>query len=134
MTAGAPGEGEDILRGKRILVVEDEYLIASELAGALRRHGGIVVGPVARLQDAEKLLAEDGIDVALLDINLRGAWSYPILDDLKARGIPVIIITGYEREVLHERFQRFTLVPKPFSAEALMSVVHRIMSESSDMK
>jgi CheY-like chemotaxis protein len=63
------------LTGKQILVVEDEYLLAQDIAAALRRRGAAVLGPVATIQAAADLIARQRIDAAVLDVNLQGDWS-----------------------------------------------------------
>ena len=83
------------LNGRKILVVEDEWLIAQHLSILLEDMGCEVVGPVATVDKAiEKIMAET-IDCALLDANLNGTSSAPVVDALAAKNVPFIIITGY---------------------------------------
>src|SRR4051812_9459903 len=75
------------LAGKRLLVVEDEYLIAMELCHSIEEGGGEVVGPAGSVEDALGLIAEVArLDGAVLDVNLRGQRVYPVADALAARG------------------------------------------------
>lgn len=83
------------LADKRILVLEDEYLLAVEAADALRELGAIVVGPVHRLDAALGLLATDRMDAALLDVNIAGSSSLTVAERLTELGIPFVFTTGY---------------------------------------
>lgn len=84
------------LSGRRILVVEDEYLIADDLAALLRGAGAEVIGPAASLPKAMRLASDtQHFDAAVLDINLRGVNVFPLADELLARGIPMLFMTGY---------------------------------------
>jgi CheY-like chemotaxis protein len=85
------------LKGRRLLVVEDEYLVAADLTSSLEAHGAEVVGPAASVQDALSLVNNGGrLDGAVLDINLRSERVYPVADLLTARGVPFIFTTGYD--------------------------------------
>lgn len=81
----------------QILVVEDEALVSMLLEDMLEDLGHVVVGPAGSLNEALALAGEDArpIDVALLDVNLRGAPSYPVAELLKARGVPIVFTTGH---------------------------------------
>ena len=79
----------------RILVVEDEFLVADHIAATLEELGYAVVGPVATVAEALAIIASDPIDGALLDANLNGDSSAPIADMLNARAVPFVVCTGY---------------------------------------
>ena len=79
----------------RILVVEDEFLVADHIAATLDELGYAVVGPVATVAEALAIIASEPIDGALLDANLNGDSSAPIADMLNARAVPFVVCTGY---------------------------------------
>lgn len=81
---------------RRILVVEDEALVAMELNHVLSEQGWQVVGPAATLEEALALAEQELFDVALLDVNIHGRRSYPVADALSDRGIPHLFLTGYQ--------------------------------------
>lgn len=83
------------LSGKRILLVEDDFLIASSLAQSLRELGLEVVGPVPSLDEARRLAEDEHLCGAILDINILGGPSFPVAEALHQRGCPFIFITGY---------------------------------------
>lgn len=109
--------------GMRVLIVEDEYYLAADLADVLRAHGAEVVGPVGTLADAEAALGAGGIDRAVLDVNLRGELSFPIADRLEAAGIPYVIATGYSSDILPPRFRERPRLEKPFRPERLAEML-----------
>ncbi len=113
-----------LLSGRRILVLEDQYLIAISVAELIESHGGTVVGPVGRLQDAFAL-TED-LDGAILDVNLNGSDSFELADRLIAEGIPVIFHTGRAPSEMPERFARLPRLEKPLSASAGERVLRRV--------
>ena len=83
-------------RGRRVLVLEDEFLIAVDLVQMLEDIGMCVVGPAPSIEAAEALLATQEVDVAILDLNINGRRSDPVAAILAARGIPFILATGYD--------------------------------------
>ena len=107
----------------RILIVEDEYYLAADLAQALGAAGAAVVGPVATLAEAVAALDAGAIDGAVLDVNLRGEMSFPIADRLDSARIPYVITTGYSAESLPERFRGKLRVEKPFRAERVAELI-----------
>lgn len=116
------------LAGVRALVVEDEALIAMDLVATLRRAGCVVVGPARRVAPALLLVAGDPRpDVALLDVNLGGEPVVPVADALAGRDIPFVLITGYGRDALPERFRDRPLLGKPCAAAPLLATLERLV-------
>lgn len=102
------------LAGKRVLVVEDEYLIADDLAAMLHDAGAEVVGPAASLPQAVRLTEhQQGLDAAVLDINLRGTEVFPLATELKSAGIPIIFLTGYGENNIPDEFSHYGRCEKP---------------------
>jgi CheY-like chemotaxis protein len=113
----------------RVLVVEDEYLLADELAMVLADQGAIVLGPVPSVEQALALLEDEAApDGAVLDVNLGGNPVFPLADDLIARGVPMIFTTGYDATALPPRFAQVVRCEKPINfgriTAALSSVIH----------
>jgi CheY-like chemotaxis protein len=109
------GTSDEVLRGRCVLVVEDDFLIASSLSEALDELGVRVLGPAASAQHALTLLeGEADVDAALLDVNLRGELSYPVADVLCARGVPFVFATGYDTHAIPARFADVPCRQKPF--------------------
>ena len=118
------------MRGKRILVVEDEFLIALDIAGALEQGGLVVIGPLASVRDALHALEHEKVDGALLDANLGGEPVGRVVDALLARRIPFAFVSGYGREQLPRQHQGVPLLGKPFTAADLLGVVARFWTRS----
>lgn len=106
------------LAGLTILVVEDDFLAALDLKRLIEERDGKVAGPVGRLDQAQQLAASVELDGALLDVKLNGLDSLPLADELIARNIPIILVTGYDVAMLPERFARTPRLPKPFNDAA----------------
>lgn len=99
-----PGMSDKSLAGLRIVIVEDEVLIADEMAEALAQLGAGMMGPAATLSQAEAPVGSgERIDVAVLDFNLRGLMVYDLADRRIARGVAVVFATGDGRFVMSER-------------------------------
>jgi two-component SAPR family response regulator len=90
------------LAGHRVLVVEDEFLLAMELEALLERNGCEVLGPASTVEWALALIVHDRPDLALLDVNLKGLRATPVAAALRERGVPFVLITGYSRLQLTE--------------------------------
>jgi len=112
----------------RLLVVEDETLVALQLCTALRDNGWQVLGPAGTLEEAYRLLAEnDSPDAALLDVNLRGEMVYPLADLLEARDIPFLFCSGYEMLNHGNRYRHAPIVRKPTSFALLITELRKIL-------
>jgi CheY-like chemotaxis protein len=119
------------LRDRRILVVEDEYLIAMNLQDGLENAGSVVLGPVPSVEKAiKKIESEPHIDAAVLDVNLGGALAYPVADLLVARKIPFVFTSGYEDNVLRSRYSGVKNCPKPYLFQAIEEALVEAMSRS----
>src|SRR5215475_4946474 len=96
VTYKAVSESLSPLTGWRVLVIEDEYFIADDIAHALASRGAEVIGPLADLADAKELLKHGKpIDAALLDINIRNEMIFPLARLLRSRNVPIVFATGY---------------------------------------
>jgi CheY-like chemotaxis protein len=116
-------EADEGLQGARILIVEDEYYIADDIAVALRQRGAEVLGPVGTVEEAFAILSQGQLDCAILDMNLRGDMAYPLADQLTAVGIPFVIATGYNSASLPERFSAVPRVEKPVDPAVVIAAV-----------
>lgn len=120
---------EQTLRNCRILVVEDEYLLADDLCHALEEAGAIVLGPVPGVEEALALIeAESRIDAAVLDVNLRGDMVFPVADALHARNVPFAFATGYDQWTLPDRFAALPRLEKPFRPDRLAAKLSPLLS------
>jgi CheY-like chemotaxis protein len=110
-----------LLRGRRILVVEDDYMLADDLREDLESAGAEVLGPVATVEDALALLArEDRLDGAVLDVNLAGEAVYPVADALLARGVQFAFATGYDGWSLPAAYAGIPRFEKPLDPLAVV--------------
>ena len=118
----------DALRGRRLLVVEDEYMIAASLARGLEGGGAEVAGPAGSVRDALALVEVEGerLDGAVLDINLRDERVYPVADALVARGVPFIFLTGYDARVIPDAYAGVPRCEKPVSSALLSRMLSKV--------
>ena len=107
------------LAGKRVLVVEDEMLVALLVEDMLAEAGCIVVGPFARVRDALAAAKAEAVDLALLDVNVAGEKVFPVAHALEKRGVPFLFVTGYGQSALPRDRPDWEACPKPFFAEQL---------------
>jgi len=105
--------------GNRILVVEDEALVAMMLRDSLVTLGFHVVGPLTRTAEAIASAANEQFDAAILDVNIGGDPIYPVAERLAARAIPFVFLTGYGAESIDPRFAHVPVLQKPIEPEAL---------------
>jgi DNA-binding NtrC family response regulator len=115
----APG----ILEGRRILLVEDQFIIALELERVLTRAGCVVIGPVARLKKAIELARLEELDFAILDVNLFGEKVFPVADILQTRAIPFLLTTGYGEAAVPAGRQGWRVVSKPYDSDKVRDLI-----------
>lgn len=120
------------LKGRNILLVEDEMMVAMLLESGLERAGGTVIS-AGHVEQAVLLAEKCEIDIAVLDVNLHGKLSYPVADALIARGIPFIFSTGYGSAQLSTLYPAHPVLPKPYRPSALISALLLILAEQSDV-
>jgi DNA-binding NtrC family response regulator len=113
-----------VLNGARILIVEDEFLIADVAAEWLSELGATVVGPAANVAQAKAAIEQNSLDGALIDINLNGERSDPIIALLKGRNIPYVIASGYGNSLAPEGC---VVLEKPYSMEGLDAAFARVL-------
>lgn len=114
------------LQGVKVLVVEDEFLLALMLEEDLVAEGAGVLGPFSRLETARAAAAQGGYDVAVLDVNLADAMVFPLADDLVSRGSPFVFLTGYDAAQLPERFRSTSRIAKPYQGRWLIDALARL--------
>lgn len=113
---------DQTFNGLRVLVVEDQYIIAAEISRLLTPLGVEVVGPFPGVAQAMRATASE-IDVALLDVNVQGTAIYPVADELMRKGVPYAFVTAYEATVLPRIYQSIRRIEKPVDKGRLMAVL-----------
>jgi CheY-like chemotaxis protein len=116
------------LTGRRILIVEDEALVAMLVEDALMDAGATIIGPASTVAEALALLERDATlpNAAVLDLNLAGETSTPVADVLAARGVPFVVATGYGAGGLPETHSAVPVLAKPYDPEELTSALSRL--------
>lgn len=113
--------------GLRVLLVEDEYLLADHLADVLASIGSTAVGPAGSVGHALELIRRaPRIDAAILDVNLDGERVYPVADMLRERGIPFVFSSGYGAESLPERFRDMQVMDKLVTVRHVRGALERL--------
>ena len=113
---------------RRILVIEDEALVAMLVEDALLDAGFEVIGPARSVAQALALLAAEAPNAAVLDLNLGGENSVGVADALVARGIPFVVATGYGAGGLPPTHRNAPVLPKPYDPADLTAVLERLCS------
>lgn len=111
------------LAGRRVLLVEDQVIIAMELEAALKKAGCEVVGPVGRLKPALELARRELLHFAVLDVNLCGEKVFPVAHLLESRGIPFVLATGYGESAVPEGHIGWRVVSKPYDSEQIVKLI-----------
>jgi DNA-binding response OmpR family regulator len=119
------------LGGRRILIVEDEYYLATDAAEALQAAGAEVLGPCATEESAAQELAWTRPDAVVLDIDLGGGASFKLAGALKARGVPFLFVTGYDRETIPADFAGFDQLLKPVKLDSVVAAVARLVRRAA---
>ena len=121
--SGQNGADAQPLKSLRLLVVEDETLVAMLIEDIVTDAGGVIVGPAGNRDRALELVRSEAFDGALLDVNLGGEPIYPVAEAVAERRIPFVFVTGYGGASLDPRFAGAAAVQKPFGADALIQAI-----------
>ncbi len=118
-----------LLSGRRVLVVEDEVMIARMLESMLTSLGCTVVDTAARIDQALAMIETlAALDVVVLDLSLNGKRSYPIADALVARGIPFVFSTGFNKDNMPEAYQNVPMLQKPYRETELGDALVKLLT------
>ena len=110
-------------------MVEDGWQAADSLKLSLEPMGMMVIGPVATPRDAQRLAIQCPLELAIVDVNLKGEMAYELMDWLHDRGTPVIVITGYHD--IPPQLKRYAaILYKPFTSDDLLTTVRRVIGRS----
>lgn len=113
----------------RVLVVEDEALIAMLIEDMLEAFGYDVAAVAGRLPLALEAVETGAFDIAIVDVNIAGETSYPVADQLLARGVPFAFVTGYGASGLADGYQSCPVLQKPFRAEELSRLLAALLAQ-----
>ena len=122
------------VQGQRVLVIEDEPLIALDLTHILSDAGAIPVGPATTVEDALELMAATDFDAALLDANLGGKPVDALAAELTRLGTPFAFVTGYGRDWLPTAFQGVPVVTKPLTGEIVVQTIARLLKAQAELQ
>jgi two-component sensor histidine kinase/DNA-binding response OmpR family regulator len=122
------------LAGKRLLMVEDEFLVGMMAKKLLEGLGATVLGPYARLADGIAAAKSERFDGALLDFNLAGELAEPLADYLIAHGVPFVFLTGYQRDSIDRRYANVPLLQKPIEPESLERVLISLLAVPTELQ
>jgi CheY-like chemotaxis protein len=118
------------LAGARILIVEDEAIIAMTAEDMLEQIGCVVAGVAASFDQAMAAAEGGGFDAALLDINLNGVSSLPVAQRLREKGMPFVFATGYGTAGRGDENRDVPVVAKPYRIEALSAAIEEALAKS----
>jgi DNA-binding response OmpR family regulator len=119
------------LQGVRVLVVEDEFLVATLIEDMLVAAGCVVAGPIPRLSEALDAADRGTFDAAVLDVNLGGDRVYPVADALSRRNVPFAFVTGYSAGVLPYEYAKRPRLCKPFKMADLLDKLSSLVAPPS---
>ena len=113
--------------GTKVMLLEDEAIIAFAVEDMLLDLGCVVVGPALRLDEGLKLATTADIDAAVLDVNINSQRSYPVAEALERRGVPFLFATGYDRDGLEWRGTVPDVIAKPYRRDQLEAALERLL-------
>jgi DNA-binding response OmpR family regulator len=125
----AAGSGtHSFLSGRTVLVVEDDLFVGLELAQILEDMGGDVLGPFRTIDTAQQAVSAGGFDIAILDVNIAGKYSFGIAETLEKKHVPVLFVTAYAADdrLFPETARNIPRLPKPIQPMALLHALKRM--------
>lgn len=118
----------------RILVVEDNAILAEELCEVIVEAGGTVVGPFSSVAEAAAALDAQEVDAAALDININGEVRFDLAHTLNERGTTFVFVSGYTRDSIPARFSPYALVEKPVDVDKLREALAEAVTRSVERR
>lgn len=119
------------LTGRFVLVVEDEYFLADDISRALSTLGARVVGPIGHIDDVIDVVDRaERIDGAVLDVNVRSEMIFPIARSLRARNVPFVFTTGYDKNAIEAEFHDVQLWEKPIDVVEMTSALADLIGQT----
>lgn len=129
MDGSGQTQADVVLKGRSILVVEDEHVTALNLTKILEDAGCQVIGPAATVSDAHACIADNRIDAALLDINLgKDTRIFPVADVLTALRVPFAFVSGHPRTLMPPHLHGHAFIAKPFGPREIIATVKKLLS------
>jgi DNA-binding response OmpR family regulator len=123
------GDTGPTLQGRRVLIIEDEILVAMELESVLRNHRCHVLGPADTVERAIALIGEGGPEAAVLDLSLNGQSALPIAAALNARGVPFVVVSGFSKTQWQApELSRAPRLTKPVNHPTLLRELTRLLA------
>lgn len=121
-----------VLDGLRVLVVEDEHLVAMALCDDLEESGALVVGPASTVENALRCVADEPLDLAVLDIKLQSQMVFPVADALTGKGVPFLFTTGYDAGMVPDEYLLVPKCEKPSADGAVIRMLAQIAGRAED--
>lgn len=118
------------LKGRSILLVEDDYMQAREMAMYLTGEGAQIVGPTGRAHEVPLLLASQPVDAAILDINLGSGVAYETAELLTEKGVPFAFLTGYDHSAIPDKFAAVPCLNKPAREADVKTMLAEVLDAS----
>ena len=127
-----PGHGKPRVRraGWRVLIVEDEAMIAGMIETILSAAGWSVVGPVGTLERALDTIERERLDAALLDVRINGHDAFAVADVLMKRNIPFIFVSGFTRKQIPPGYRDCAYIAKPFKPDAILALLEEVVGRA----
>lgn len=120
-----------ILDGARVLILEDDYYLATDLQRAMEEAGAVVIGPFSREADVGPSLGSDRPDCAFIDINLGGGPSFEVPRELMRIDVPFAIVTGYDEDTIPSEFAVVRKFEKPIHARMAVDVARQLLGRGA---
>lgn len=123
------GESRGIFQGMKVLVVEDDFIVAFDMQVMLEEQGAEVIGPASSVMEALALLAAARPNAAVLDVNLNGEFVFPVADQLRAQGVPFLFATAYadDDRLFPETSKQTPRLAKPVLPVVLITQLKKLL-------
>lgn len=127
----APDDNIDALKGRRILILEENPEVADLLAGMVSSFRCEVLGPVEQIDDAMELISGVTVDAAILDVSIKGEISFVLADELRRKGTPYAFVSGNKTPASIERHAPAPIVTKPYARAYIFQLLCELIDEAN---